>query len=871
MSFSFDQVYLRNSEYSVAMIVANPVRGDSRVLKTAYSLSKRGYRIHLFGMNKVPASEQIEGYPFRVTLVPNPMYGLRHDGFWRSMQEDEQFKVFVERLILAFKNVIEGQQYDFLHTHDMYGLPIGAELHEKCGIGEAGWVHDLHEYVEGCTNIPEHKRIFLLLQENEHISKPDALTSVSPILSNLIAQRYQILPPHLVLNTPRRSDFDPFYSKPIRSALEIDDDVPLLVYNGNVKPERGVHYAFEALSRLPEIHLALITNSASEYVNELINSAGKNGLDKRIHIHPYVPNCDVTSFLQGATAGINPVTLYENSDLALPNKLFEYIHAGAPIVSSDTTAMRDFIAKHDCGITFPAGDSMRFAEAVEEVLLRYPKELLTVAQGSQLAQQYCWEEQEKVILSIYEQLLPKHQQTFTENCSSDVEPIVNLPTHAANQPGTLTRAMTKIGLQAKNAALGKNNFRYNNDISIESQKNTLSAVQSYFKQQDIGSFTTYHFHVRPLLYDKYFSFPTGFDLVLLKAMGKRVFFHFRGSEVRLNSVFKVSSPYNYVDDQEGSKNQGMPYNFTEKNQIAFRNFILGVCDGVFVNDPEIQCYVPNTVIVPRAVDSEIFDKGENENERTVPLIVHAPSRPGVKGTESIVASIEQLRKEGFNFDFKLIKNMPHKETMEVYQEATIVIDQLRIGWYGVAAVEAMAMGKAVISYVRNDLRHYLPSPSPLAFANPDNLPEVLRYLLKNPEAVRRYGELARNFAKAQHKAEDIATLLIDIYRKPTKEIDPIAATDFLLYQIEGEKEKAHKEKTAFPSKVKGNAAKPVGTKSDKQKKVVSPKANKYPKKTDFVPMPKRHYVREFILVARGDGLFAAFGKSFGVIKRYLSK
>jgi glycosyltransferase involved in cell wall biosynthesis len=179
--------------------------------------------------------------------------------------------------------------------------------------------------------------------------------------------------------------------------------VPLLVYNGNVKPERGVHFAVEALSLLPGVHLALITNSAGDYLDELMKMASANNLKDRIHIHPYVSNCEVTSFLQGVTAGINPVTVYGNSDLALPNKLFEYIHAGAPVVSSATTAITRFLTKHDCGLSYFAGNVKEFADAVNEVLRKYPNGLLNAGQGSLLAEEYCWEEQEKTIYGMYRQ------------------------------------------------------------------------------------------------------------------------------------------------------------------------------------------------------------------------------------------------------------------------------------------------------------------------------------------------------------------------------------------------------------------------------------------------------------------------------------
>ncbi|WP_425354777.1 glycosyltransferase, partial [Limnoraphis robusta] len=665
----------------------------------------------------------------------------------------------------------------------MYGLPVGAKLREKCKIGETGWIHDLHEYVEGCTNLPEDTRAFLWEQEKDHIVKPDALTTVSPILSAIISAKYKLHPPSLVLNTPRLGDFDQFYPKSLRHALSIEDRIPLLVYNGGVKPPRGVQYAINALPLLPDAHLALVTNSTGEFIDELFSIAKNNGCEKRLHIHSFVPHYDVTSFIRDVTVGINPVTIYENSDLALPNKVFEYIHAGVPVVSTATTAMKDFVAKHDCGVTFPAGDVEGFADAVKRTLLRYPKGLLNAGQGSKLAQQYCWEEQEKVIFHLYEQIIAKNSLVSERIPVYALEPILHLPIHGANQPGTISRAISKLGFTAKHAALGKNNFRYKHDVSIASQKNSILAVSSYFQKQELSVYNTYHYHTRTLLHDKYFNYPAGLDLLLLKAMGKRVFYHFRGSEIRLSSIFKEATPYNYVDEQLSGIDETMPFCFDEADQRAFRNFVLGVCDRVFVNDPEVQCYVPNSLIVPRSIDIMQLACGQPKSIGSIPLIVHAPSRPEVKGSQYVLNAIEQLKQEGFSFEFTLVQNMPHEEAMAVYRKASIIVDQLRIGWYGVLAVEGMAMGKAVVSYIRNDLRHYLPYPPPLAYANPENIVDVLRYLLLNPDAVASYGEAGQKFSREYHNADTIAKNLIDIYRQPIQPIDPVAVANFIEFQM----------------------------------------------------------------------------------------
>ncbi len=779
MHIKFDKTYINNSGFSVAMVVANAVAGDSRVIKTAGTLSKLGFRVHLFGMSKTENGQMVEGYPFPIELVGNPAYQMKAERQWLDTDGKRNLPLFIDLLAQKICASMGNRSFDILHTHDMYGLPVGTALKKLVDSKFVGWVHDLHEFVEGCTNIDEHIRTGMLRFEETYIREPNALTTVSPILARMLAENYSIPEPSLVLNTPRLADFDPFYSKPIRTALQLDAKKPLIVYNGNVKPERGVHLAVEALEYLPEIHLALITNSKGDYVEHIHKIARRIGASNRLHLHPYVPNCEVTSFLRGVDAGINPVSLYANSDLALPNKVFEYIHSGIPVVSTKTTALAHFLKENNCGVTFPENDVRALAKAIQLTLSTYRNTLPDVAQGSQLASIFSWETQEEVIAGVYRRLLNNHSKSGKKPLCHSIEPIIHLPKLSANQPFTIAKGLREHGFNAVSAALTTSKFGYECDQIIERQKHSLDSIDSYLSQQELGKYTTYHYHSRPLIYHGDFSFPTGFDLVLLKAMGKAVFFHFRGSEARRNSVFKAATPHHYVVEKKVENERSMPFFFDEAKQLAFRDFISGVCDEVFVTDPELQCYVPNALIVPRAIDGRRDSPMQGGKERSIPLIVHAPSSRGVKGTEAILHTVEELRNKGYLFDFQLVENLPHQEAFSIYEQADIIIDQLRIGWYGVLAVEGMALGKAVVSYIRSDLRHYLPFPSPIAVATPDNLGSVLGYLLDNPDEVLQYGEKGKKFVSEYHDAQSIAKLLVDIYSRPVRTIDPVAVCTFL--------------------------------------------------------------------------------------------
>ena len=87
MHFTFDRTYLDRHRTRVAMVVANRVIGDSRVIKTAQTVRKLGYDLTLYGMGHDPEPREVRGFPFRVLLLPNPKFAMVEAGQWNYPQD----------------------------------------------------------------------------------------------------------------------------------------------------------------------------------------------------------------------------------------------------------------------------------------------------------------------------------------------------------------------------------------------------------------------------------------------------------------------------------------------------------------------------------------------------------------------------------------------------------------------------------------------------------------------------------------------------------------------------------------------------------------------------------------------------------------
>ena len=781
MHFKFDLDYVHHAGQRVAMVVINPVLVDSRILKTAQTVSKLGFQVCVYGMawHAISTPTRIEGHPFEILILPNPRFELERLGKWSTILEDQDWDEFTDVFVRYLREQFEQRPPDIVHTHDMGGLAIGSRLWRAPEERPFSWIHDIHEYVRGCIFIPESRRRFFSSIEEEFIHSPDALISVSPALNDIL-QDYYSLPtkPALVLNTPRRSDFDPYYPKDVRTTLGISQDVPLLVYTGNVTVERGIDTLINALPMLPELHVAIITNSSGAYVWGLRRDAQKLGVAERIHFYPYVPFYSVTSFLRTATVGIHPWKRNPNGEIALPNKMFEYMHAGLPSIVSDNRAMKEFVTEHDCGVAFEAGDANSLAEAVTQALDRLRSEPSWRQSIQSLAPQYSWEAQEHVIAGIYNGLAGQRSGDATHSPVKKDYRVLHLPVAGAGQLRAFADAMKEKGISASSLYLADiaPPFEYGADLVMERVPTDLASASQIVKDL-MSKYDIFHFHARPLLFSVHYPFPSGMDMILLRAAGKKVFFHFHGSEARLASVFEATTPYNYISDNPS----GLFTTFKEDEQRIFFEFVKGVCNNVFVLDGELQSYVGEALIVPRVVDLKRWAFIGTEPGEVL-RVVHAPSRRGVKGTEQVLSAVKRLRSEGTRIELRLVENIPNEEAKEIYRWADVVIDGLRMGWYGVLSVEAMALGKAVVCYIRDDLKHYLPYPPPLAIANPDNLYYVLKDLALHPEEVRSLGERGRKYVEELHDAEKVTDILLRIYEAQGNLFDIDKAVKLLSFQ-----------------------------------------------------------------------------------------
>lgn len=324
--------------------------------------------------------------------------------------------------------------------------------------------------------------------------------------------------------------------------------------------------------------------------------------------------------------------------------------------------------------------------------------------------------------------------------------IIHGPTEIAGQIGILCNQLRKNGYLVGGYNWFHTYLNYKSHIINTDLFEIGPEIPNYIKHMDI-----FHFHNGE-------SFIQGFgDLPLIKMSGKKMLMHHWGSDVRNTEITRKLSPYplppSYFSDDE-----------IHSRLVTTSTYI----DTAIVQDfelvPYVKDYYKNVHVMPLAFDIHNYEPSYPRIDNDNPLLIHAPTNREFKGSEYIEQAIANL-KEKESFTFKLIEKMSHNEALEIYKEADIIIDQLLVGTYGMLAVEAMAMGKVVVGFIRDDVRNQLPLELPIVNATPDNIQEVLADLINNPKKRNELGQQGRKYVAEYHAANKVVKQLINIYKE----------------------------------------------------------------------------------------------------------
>jgi glycosyltransferase involved in cell wall biosynthesis len=166
-----------------------------------------------------------------------------------------------------------------------------------------------------------------------------------------------------------------------------------------------------------------------------------------------------------------------------------------------------------------------------------------------------------------------------------------------------------------------------------------------------------------------------------------------------------------------------------------------------------------------SIDTNIFSPSKDNptiSDKKTIKILHAPNHRELKGTKIFIKTIEELQKENYPVELKILERKHNSEIKKAIEESDIIADQLIIGWYAMFAIEAMSLEKPVLCFLRNDLIELYEHAGlvkeeeiPIINCNIKNVKFKIKELLDNPEKLKEIGKRSREFVLNHHSLDYI--------------------------------------------------------------------------------------------------------------------
>jgi glycosyltransferase involved in cell wall biosynthesis len=331
--------------------------------------------------------------------------------------------------------------------------------------------------------------------------------------------------------------------------------------------------------------------------------------------------------------------------------------------------------------------------------------------------------------------------------------ILHTPNNVGGHPIGLSHAERELGLDSEVVIFEPNPFGFEVDRSFARPgeppwRSTPRRLR--FLASAVREFDVFHYNFGSALLPIW-MFPLAFDeLPLLKRLGKTIIATFQGDDAR---------PPGRSQDQPDAEHMRA----AERRRGHARTRMLRYANRVFYLNPDLREWLPGAAFCPYAsFDPRSVEPVPPRTDGEL-VVVHAPSHRKVKGTDIVLAAVDELRASGLPVRLDLVEGVNRPEVLARCARADIVVDQLRVGWYGGFAVEAMALGKPVLCHIDESRPGDNPygDELPVVRSRPATFVDDLRSLITDPERRASTGAAGRLFVERHHDPRRIARSVLD--------------------------------------------------------------------------------------------------------------
>lgn len=236
---------------------------------------------------------------------------------------------------------------------------------------------------------------------------------------------------------------------------------------------------------------------------------------------------------------------------------------------------------------------------------------------------------------------------------------------------------------------------------------------------------------------------------LIKALGKRIVSIFNGDDVRHSSAYGQQYA-SLILNKSGVALQEIHEPYAKDPLVRpLRNLRQAERYSDLILSQPNQSGLATRPYMHFFVPVDLSKYEGKIPKREIPVVVHAPSVKGVKGTDTIMPVLERLRSEGVPFETRLLHGVPNHRVLFEMADADVVIDQLHFPLHGLFGIEAMASGCALATCNREE-HEPIPHNRPIWHIDPGNLYSRLKQLLTDRELRIRLASEGRQHVERYH-------------------------------------------------------------------------------------------------------------------------
>ncbi|MBK7627910.1 MAG: glycosyltransferase [Bacteroidales bacterium] len=375
---------LTSKNSRIVFSVTNCICFDQRVLKMANTVSSLNCDITIVGRKKGICCDS-DSVPFRTKRFG--MLFRRGFLFYKWFN----IRLFIYLLFNKFDILVANDLDTLLPNYiisKLKGLPL---------------VYDSHEYFTGVPELQNRPFVRWIWKsiEKSIFPKLKYVITVSDSIADTYKIEYGIRP-----LTVRNCSHNTSSIKPIlRSEIGIPTDHLLLVYQGTgINVSRGGDELIDAISLTQNVTLLII--GSGDALDTLKSKVRELKLGERVRFIDKLPWTELMKYTKSADAGLS---LDKNNNLnyafSLPNKLFDYLSAGIPVIAGDLPEVSKIISENNCGIIISEVTSHKISEALNE-LLSNPDKLSLLQKNAVIASQKLnWETESEIVTKLYKEIL----------------------------------------------------------------------------------------------------------------------------------------------------------------------------------------------------------------------------------------------------------------------------------------------------------------------------------------------------------------------------------------------------------------------------------------------------------------------------------